>query len=135
VVASEDVDPASVRAAQRYLEAERGIEHVALVGASAGADATLEALASGGDPPDQVILLSPNTVVDLPGSEPKLFVASEDEAVADVPQQLAAAAAGSDNEVLLLPGSAHAQNIFETEQGPRLLTAVIDRLARFGARG
>lgn len=135
VVAVENIDPEAIRAAQQYLTDDQGAKDVALIGASAGADATLQALTDGSEQPDQLILLSPNTVVDLPGSEPKLFVASEDEAVADVPEKLAGAAAGSDNDVLMLPGSAHAQNIFMTDQGDKLQTAVLGRLKRFGAAG
>ena len=37
---------------------------------------------------------------------------------------------GDHNEVLLLPGSAHAQNIFDTEQGDAALDAMLERLAQ-----
>ncbi|CAN5479413.1 hypothetical protein BH11ACT8_BH11ACT8_22990 [soil metagenome] len=76
------------------------------------------------------MLLSLNTVVDGLGEEPKLFVASEDEPGADIPQQLADASPGDDNQVLLVPGSAHAQNVFDTDQSDVVLEAVLQRLSR-----
>ncbi|TQC48761.1 hypothetical protein EEB14_13765 [Rhodococcus sp. WS4] len=75
------------------------------------------------------MLLSPNKVVDGLGGEPMLFIASEDEPVAGVSQQLADGSPGEDNEVILLPGSAHAQNIFDGESGDAALDAILQRLA------
>ncbi|RZL77318.1 MAG: hypothetical protein EOP32_25380 [Rhodococcus sp. (in: high G+C Gram-positive bacteria)] len=78
------------------------------------------------------MLLSPTKVVDGLGGEPKLFIASEDEPVAGVSQQLADSSPGEDNEVILLPGSAHAQNIFDGENGESgdaALDAILQRLA------
>ena len=129
VVAVEDISTDGILAAVQQLR-DSGIERVALVGGSAGADAILRLAAEQPDLPDQLVLLSPNTVVEGLGDEPKLLVASEDEPGADVPQQLADASPGDDNEVLLVPGSAHAQNVFDTDQGDAVLAAVLERLAR-----
>lgn len=128
VVAVEDTGPDSIQAAVEALRAD-GIEDVALVGGSSGADAILQLLSDQPDLASELILISPNSTVQLEGEQPKLFVASEDEGVADVAEELAGSAAGDDNRVELLPGSAHAQNIFDTDQGGPLLDLVLDRLA------
>jgi hypothetical protein len=75
------------------------------------------------------VLLSPNRVVDGLGSEPKLYIASEDEPVAGVSEQLADGSPGADNKVILLPGSAHGQNIFNSENADAALDAILQRLA------
>ena len=128
VVAVEDIAPESIAAAVAKLQ-DDGHADVALVGGSAGADAILQLAAQQPDLPDQLVLLSPNRVVDGLGGEPKLFIASEDEPVAHVSQQLADGSPGVDNEVILLPGSAHAQNIFAGESGDAALQAILERLA------
>ncbi len=129
VVAVEDISPEGIAAAVEQLRAD-GVADVALVGGSAGADGILQLLSQEPDLADQVILLSPNSAVEGLGDQPKLFVASEDESVAEVSRELAASAPGDDNEALILPGSAHAQNIFDTDQGERVLDAMLERLAR-----
>jgi pimeloyl-ACP methyl ester carboxylesterase len=132
-LAVEDLAPEQILAAVAYLEDEEGVEGVALVGGSAGADAILDAATQEPDRADQLILLSPNGVVDGLGEEPKLFVASEEESVADVSRELAASAPGDENEALILPGSAHAQNIFDSDQADALTMALFERLERFAA--
>ena len=127
VVAVEDISPEGIAAAVEQLQAD-GVADVALLGGSAGADGILQLLSQQPDLADQVILLSPNTTVDGLGEQPKLFVASEDEPVADVSRELAASSPGDDNEALILPGSAHAQNIFDTDQGERVLDAMLERI-------
>ena len=49
--------------------------------------------------------------------------------MADVSTQLADAGPGSDNLAVLLPGSAHAQNIFDTDQGETVVQLILDRLS------
>lgn len=131
VVAVEDISPDAIGRTVKALQDEGGIEQVALVGGSAGADAILQLAADQQDLPDQLILLSPNSLVDGLGTEPKLFIASEDEPVADISPELADAGPGEDNRAVLLPGSAHAQNIFDTDQGDKVLQMILDRLAEF----
>jgi len=127
VIAVEDIAPESIQAAVESLK-EDGHEDVALVGGSAGSDAILQLASAQPDLPDQLVLLSPNTVVDGLGEEPKLFIASEDEPVADVSQQLADAGPGDDNEVIMLSGSDHAQNIFDGENAEEAMNAILERL-------
>ena len=131
VVAVEDISPEGIEAAVTYLKDERGIAGVALTGASAGADGILDLVSQQPDLPDQLIVLSPNSVVDGLGVSPKLFIASEDEPVADVSTEMADTAEGDDNEAIILPGSAHAQNIFDTDQAEPTMTAILDRLNEF----
>ena len=128
VIAVEDIAPESIAAAVAKLR-DDGHAEVALVGGSAGADAILRLASQQPDLPHQLVLLSPNGVVDGLGEEPKLFIASEDEPVADVSRRLADSSPGDDNVVILLPGSDHAQNIFDGQNAEKALEAILERLA------
>ncbi|GAB4407412.1 MAG: hypothetical protein OHK0032_02760 [Thermodesulfovibrionales bacterium] len=64
------------------------------------------------------------------GPAPKLFVASEDEGMADAVRRMAKEAEGKQNEVLIFEGSAHAQAIFRTLNGPRLTSAILEHLIK-----
>lgn len=130
VIAVEDISPEAIRQAVEQLQSD-GIADVALVGGSAGADAILDLAGQDPDLPDQLILLSANSPVDGLGAEPKLLIASADEPLVDVSTELADTAPGGENEALILPGSAHAQNIFDTDQAGPALDAILERLARF----
>jgi acetyl esterase/lipase len=128
-VAVEDTSPQNLLAAARYLKGERGIRGVAFLGASAGGSAVLQAATNSPDLPDQLILLSAVGDVSALGEEPKLFVASEGEGrVTQEVRQMAGEAPGDNNEMLILPGDAHAQAIFKTDQGERLMQAILERL-------
>ena len=59
---------------------------------------------------------------------PKLFVASEGEVLAPEVSRMAEEAPGERKEVLILSGDAHAQAIFETSQGERLMRAILKTL-------
>lgn len=133
-LAVEDIAPQSILSASEYLRSERGVRHVALVGGSAGADAILHAAVEQPGSAHQLILLSANRPVEGLGPEPKLFVASEGEAVAQVSRELARTAAGDENELAILPGDAHAQHIFNTDQGEALTGLILERLERFSPR-
>lgn len=132
-LAVEDTSPETILAAVEYLMNERDVTDVALLGGSAGADAILEAASEEPEVPDQLILLSPNQTVDGLGAEPKLFIASEDEPVVNVSRELAANSPGDQNEAQILPGDAHAQNIFDGDQGETVTRALLERLNRFSA--
>ena len=127
VIAVEDLTSEAMTAAVERLRQD-GAESVALVGGSAGADAALRLLSEQPDLVEQVVMLSANSTVEGLGDQPKLFIASEDESVADVSTELAETAPG-DNEVLLLPGSDHAQNIFDGAQADRALDALLGAVA------
>ena len=68
------------------------------------------------------------------GPAPKLFVASEDEGMAEAVRRMAKEAQGKQNEALIFKGSAHAQEIFRTSNGPRLTSAILERLIRRAQR-
>ncbi len=53
--------------------------------------------------------------------------------MANVSTELAASSPGEENEVTILPGTAHAQNIFATDQAGPVLDAMLQRLKRFAA--
>ena len=127
VIAVENLTPEAMTAAVDRLRQD-GAESVALVGGSAGADAALRLLTQDPGLVERVVMLSANSTVKGLGDQPKLFIASEDESVAEVSTELAETAPG-DNEVLLLPGSDHAQHILDGEQGGRALDALLGAVA------
>ncbi len=130
VVAVEDISPEGIAAAVTYLK-DKGVDDVALVGGSAGADGILQLAAQQPALPDQLILLSANGVIEGLGTEPKLFIVSRDEPVADVSQTLADNGPGEENTALILDGSAHAQNMFDAPVAGQVLQAVLDRVQEF----
>ncbi len=132
-LAVEETSPSNLRTAIRYLKEESGVESVTLIGASASARPVLEV---GGEDPekiDQLILLSRIGDVSGLGEYPKLFVASEGEGIAERVRQMADEAPGDRNEALILPGDAHAQAIFQTEEGEqRLMQVILERIEEYG---
>ncbi len=128
VLALEEISSDDVLAGIAYLTEDCGATGVTLIGASAGASAALTAAATQPDGIDQMILLSGTGDVSSLGDYPKLFVASEGEGLADTVETMATDAPGDANTALILPGSAHAQAIFDTDQGDPLLQEIITRL-------
>jgi len=131
-LAVEDTSAQSVAEAASYLKEERGVRDVALIGASAGTSGVLGAAGETPELADQVILLSGTGEVSGLGECPKLFVASEGEGLADTVRGMAEEAPGDRNKVLILPGDAHAQAIFETNQGEKLMRAILKLLKENG---
>lgn len=128
VVAVEQADAGSVEGAIGYLQTERGVERVALLGASAGTSAVLSVGREAPELVDQLIVLSGSGDVSVLGDFPKLFTASEGEPQASDAERMAAEAPGDWNALYLAPGDAHAQAIFMTDGGPQLLDAILQRL-------
>lgn len=128
VLAVEENAPSDLLAAARYLQEEHGVRSVALIGASAGGSTALDAVRQAPSLWDQLILLSASGSVRGLPAIPKLFVASEGEGMAETVRRMALEAPGTENEALILPGSAHAQAILQTAQGPRLTQAILNRL-------
>ncbi len=133
-LAPENASPESLLASVEYLREERGVQGVALMGASAGGSAVLRAADEDPDAANQLLLLSATGDVTGLGEEPKLFVASEGESIAAEVRRMAEEAPGNKNEVLILPGDAHAQAIFRTEVGDELMQAILERLRSMGSR-
>jgi pimeloyl-ACP methyl ester carboxylesterase len=131
-LAVEDTSSQNLRSAIDYLKEEYGVESVALIGASAGAGPVLQVAEDNPEELSQIILLSGTGDVSGLGEYPKLFVASEGEGIADQARQMADEAPGDRNEALILPGDAHAQAIFQSEEGERLMQAILERLEQYG---
>lgn len=132
VLAVEDTSAESIQAATDYLQEERGVQGVSLIGASAGSGGVLEVGRQSPGEVAQIILLSGTGEVSGLGDYPKLFTASEEEGLADTVRQMAEEAPGERNEVLIVEGGAHAQAIFDSPQGERLLEAINERLRQYG---
>jgi pimeloyl-ACP methyl ester carboxylesterase len=131
-LAPEDTSPESLLASIGYLKEERGVRGVALMGGSAGGSAVLRAAKENPEAANQLIVLSAAGEVSGLGPEPKLFVASEGEGgFAEEARRMAREAPGDQNEALILPGDAHAQAIFQTEEGDRLMRAILERLEKY----
>jgi len=132
---SEDGYPLDVLAAVEYLRST-GAERVSLVGASFGGWAAAEAAMrpeSGGI--HRLVLIAASTVETperLPPST--LFIVAADDPYADGSRRLDAIrrqhASADASRLVVLPGDAHAQHIFDTPQGPRLLAEIRDHLVR-----
>ncbi len=119
-----------VLGAVRYLRAH-GATRVDVVGASMGGGAAGRAAveAKVGEI-DRLFLLSPVPIPDPQAMHAKriMYVASRDEKLApSVKAQFAHAP--EPKQIELLDGNAHAQNIFATPQGPKLLALLEDFLA------
>jgi len=129
VLAVEVGETGAIVAAIGHLRDEFGLERVAVLAAGSGSEA---ALAVGRDEPeliDQLILISATSqdVTDL-GPFPKLFVASEGEAAAQI-DAMAEQAPGDWNDVYLATGAASGRAIFDGERGAATLEVVLRRLA------
>jgi alpha/beta superfamily hydrolase len=118
-----------VLAAVRYLR-ENGAKSVSVIGASMGGGASANAAihARPGEI-DRLILLA-NVPVDQPErlAVPKLFVTSQgDGLAAKVREQFEKAP--EPKELMILQGSAHAQFLFQTDQGERLMKRILEFLS------
>jgi pimeloyl-ACP methyl ester carboxylesterase len=131
VLAVEDTSGESVATAAEYLKEKHAVRGVALVGSSAGTRGVLEAAEARPELPDQLIVLSGAGDVSRLGAYPKLFVASEGEGLAEEARRMAEEAPGTHNKALIVAGDAHAQGIFDTEEGERLMDAILERLRRY----
>jgi pimeloyl-ACP methyl ester carboxylesterase len=118
-----------ILAAVRYLR-ENGAKTVSVIGASMGGAAAATALihARPGEI-DRLILLAP-----VPAAEPerltgpKLFVVSRGDALA-AKVQGQFEKAPDPKELMILEGSAHAQFLFQTDQGARLMKRILEFLS------
>ncbi len=127
VLAVEEVTADALRAAIAHLHGE-GIERVAVVAASAGAAAAFEVGVAEPELVDQLIVVSGTGNVSGLGEFPKLFAASEGEPAAADAERMEGEAPGAWNAVLLVPGDAHGQAIFDSEGGDELLSGILRRL-------
>jgi pimeloyl-ACP methyl ester carboxylesterase len=118
-----------ILAAARFLR-ERGAQRVAVLGASMGGGAAAQAAAAA--PPgllDRLVLLSPAPIAHperIKGAT--LLIASQDEPdarrMADEYERMP-----DPKRLVLLPGTAHAQHILETDQAAPVVTSVVSFLS------
>jgi pimeloyl-ACP methyl ester carboxylesterase len=118
-----------VLAAVRFLH-ESGVARVAVVGASMGGGAVAEAAAraKAGDI-DRLVLLAPAPIAHPEALKgPKLLIMSNDEpAAARLRDDFAKLP--DPKRLVVLPGTAHAQHVFRTDQSAALTTAIVEFLA------
>lgn len=117
-----------VLGAVQFLEG-KGFKKIGLVGGSMGGAAVLTALARSEDPAIvKVLLLAPagGPPVKRTGIE-KLFIVSQGDPLHPRVVNIYEATAKPKN-LDVLPGSAHAQNIFATAEGPKLTKLMLDFL-------
>jgi alpha-beta hydrolase superfamily lysophospholipase len=118
-----------VLAAVDYLRGH-GAQTVAVIGASMGGGASANAVVKGAPGAiNRLILLAP---VPIQNPEritvPKLYAAAQgDPVTAKMKEQYAKAP--EPKELLILPGEAHAQNLFTTDQGERLMKTILQFLS------
>lgn len=122
-IALEQTTPLDLENARDYLK-NRGTQKVALIAASAGAQDAVRAVNRSPGEWDYLILLSPVRVQSAP-LIPTLVIASQDEPLASVARDIAEGT----GELVLLPGSDHAQAIFAGPQGARLEALLLETLA------
>jgi alpha-beta hydrolase superfamily lysophospholipase len=120
-----------VLAAVRYLRAS-GTERVSVVGGSMGGGAAAEAAVECRPSEiDGLVLLAPAPIAHPERMQGrKLFVVGRDDVDADGSRRLDRIREQYDKtpdpkELLILESSAHAQFLFETDQGPRLMTEIL----------
>jgi pimeloyl-ACP methyl ester carboxylesterase len=130
-----DHPESDVLAAVRYLKSQ-GAKTVSVVGASFGGSAAADAAiqASPGEI-DRIVLLA--ATPDLPAEKlrvPALFIVARDDSNGAGPRlpdiRAAYDKARGPKELVILEGSAHAQFLFQTDQGPRVLGEIVRFLSR-----
>jgi len=119
-----------VLAAVRYLRVT-GAKSVSVVGASMGGDYAAEAAEAEPNAIDRLVLLAAGAYTSLIRMKgPKLFIMSRDDIIGDNKLRLPKIreqyqGATEPKEFVILDGSAHAQFIFKTNQGERLMREIL----------
>ena len=119
-----------VLAAVRYLR-RTGAKSVSVVGASMGGDYAAEAAEEEPDAIDRLVLLAAGAYTPLIRMKGrKLFIMSRDDVIGDNKPRLPKIReqyerAADPKELVILDGSAHAQFIFTTDQGERLMREIL----------
>src|SRR6266436_6585404 len=121
--------PLDVLAAVRYLR-EKAAKNVSVVGASMGGDAALDAMAAAPGEIDRLVLLASGAY-----GQPekwkgrKLFIVARDDANDAGPRLPKIRAqyekALDPKELIIVEGSAHAQFLFQTDQGERVMREIL----------
>jgi pimeloyl-ACP methyl ester carboxylesterase len=118
-----------VLGAVHYLR-KTGAKSVSVVGASMGGDYAAEAAETEPAAIDRLVLLASGaytTVIKMKG--PKLFILARDDSSDDGPRLPKIRAqylkASDPKELIIVDGSAHAQFLFQTDQGPRVMREIL----------
>lgn len=128
VLALEDISGEAIGAGLTYLLESCRVSGVVVVGASAGGSAALERLSERPTGIAGLVILAATGESSGLGDYPKLFIASEGEGLDDRFREMAEAAAGEHDEVLIVSGDAHAQAMFTTDAGEQVMAAIIEFL-------
>src|SRR5699024_12095952 len=111
--AVQHTDQETLIAAANMLEEDKGIEKIVIIGASASGGTDIEAVNKAEVDFDCVILLSPGGDATSIANIPVLAIYSEEEGF----EELEEAAETTDNlEAISIPGSAHAQELFQDDE-------------------
>lgn len=127
---TEDVRHLDVLAAVEHFR-RAGATTVSVVGASMGGDYAAEAAETHPGEIDRLVLLAAGAYTPLLRSKArKLFIISRDDVIGDNTPRLPAIRsqyekASEPKELVLLDGSAHAQFLFATDQGDRLMREIL----------
>lgn len=125
VLSLENIDAEAIVNGIAWLVDDQGAAGVVVIGASAGGGGVLRALESQPQGISGLVLLGATGSVEPLGDYPKLFTASEGEGMTDRLKTMADAAAGDENRVEIIPGSAHAQATFQNPEGDMLLEVIL----------
>jgi dienelactone hydrolase len=128
-VGSDEENAADIRAAAGYLRT-RGVKSVSAVGASMGGYALADADArSNPGEFDRIVLLASSAGKAAALKGRKLFIVAREDARQTGPRlpeiTNSYQKAPQPKELVILEGSAHAQNLFDTDQGPRLMSEIL----------
>lgn len=126
---SDEDNGADILAAAAYLR-KRGAKSVSCIGASMGgaALAAADSMSKAGEL-DRIVLLASSADQPSTLKGRKLFIVARDDARESGPRlpqiQDSYAKAPQPKELVVLEGSAHAQSLFDTDQGPRLMKEIL----------
>lgn len=121
--AVEDTSSTELIAAAKMLQDDYDADEVALLGASAGGSSAIDAAGEGDYDFSSVALLSPGGDAMSIDDIPVLVIYSEEEGYAELESD-----AGESIETVAIPGSAHAQEIFDEDKGDEVMDKLIDFL-------
>ncbi|HUK17970.1 MAG TPA: alpha/beta hydrolase [Bryobacteraceae bacterium] len=125
----EEGRPLDILAAIDYLRKD-GAKSVSVVGASMGGDYAAEAAETEPAAIDRLVLLASGAYTPLTHMKGrKLFLVARDDANADGPRlpriRVQYAKAEGPKELIVVDGSAHAQFLFDTDQGERVMREIL----------
>ena len=128
-VGSDEENAADIQAAAAYLRT-RGVKNVFAVGASMGGSALADADAQSKPGEfDRIVLLASSAVDPAALKGRKLFIVARGDARQSGPRLPEISdsyrKAPQPKELVVLEGSAHAQYLFGTDQGPRLMSEIL----------